>query len=947
MARTIFPRTNFYDGQNITEDDMDTEQAAMVGGISNTVDFLAGSGVEQEFSVQRTLFDTSDVPALVSNLITTQNFDGEAIYPEDSLGNTVFTQPSDSSQGVQLEVEISGSSLDGTPALKVYIFGTVFNSVFKEEVFFFENNESQISRNYFTKIVAIMTQDFRGNQNILIDGVASRNRSGRLRILEALPMAVARDTIMAEQVSEPNQNYVNFKPASLAKTLDVLLDEIAQSDNLDKDDLNINVTSTTIRKLLANETGVIVGQKFLATTDNIQKISVLLSVEERLTAPAGEEFDWSGSIVVGIRKLQATTVCPTDIIPNSAIDFDPEPSALSEMSFSQDEMEEIGIVLDDTARVVDFIFTNSALANPNVAPDIVPGSFYAITIRRSGDVSVGNIVLEEAANTEFDAGTTITKKMTTFSQNKWTDVPESNLWFQVHTDAIRIVDGTAFDNGVQITSPRVKNNESTGIDEPYVEGHKSLIDISESSTNYVILQKANSFTTPRPHPATGNLVFTRIEDVPSVAIVSETALTTLIDAGNKPIILGAVTDTNPRSNPVITGTMEFPGLVRGTTFTLINPSSDLTIYNLEGSTLVPNLNKPQLKYRIIKQEVFYDSYGDINNDGVIDIFDMVRAQELGDVVAGDGYSKNLNTGSLPAIDQQAAIIAGTVTMEEIIRADVDSTGLVDSMDPILIQQYIILGTAFLAGATFTRVVLTVEDLTDPLGTTADIIGTDPDFNDVPFTEIDYRIDFVNYWSESYLEITDLRRFVPKVFTEIESTDITGTIKNGGKNTSLLPGDVQIGGELLNLDSTPYSVDLEVNSITIELPDGYTAGELDVFTNYINGEMAFSDGTLVTADALTDNQVKVVASIQSYVKDINGHDYTSPFGLVTIDQTVSVLYTQSSGLLRIRAGNIVNSIVIPELRTKIVLAVYLKKAGFANSEVTVSGDDLTDLIVALP
>jgi len=940
MTRPILPRNNFFDGQQISETDLDVEQTAWLETTANAVDFLAGSGVEKEFSTQRLLFDSDDVPASIQTLIDTTNFDGEPIYPIDSFNQTVYLQPSDSFEGVQLEVNVSGAELDGSPKMKIYIFGLIFGGEFVQEVLTFETNESQITRNYYTQIVALMTQDFRGNQNTTITGIASADNGGRIRILESLPMTLARDVIMVEQAIEPNMDYVNFKPATLSKTLDILLNEIADSATLNPNDLRINVTATDQRELPPNDsTGLIIGQKFQATTNNIQKISLLLSVEENTLALPGEEFDWSGDLVVAIRRLQTTTSCPTDTVPDTDIEFDPEPAPIAEVSFDQQQLEELGVALTGTPQIVDFIFTQSLLANPNLEPSIVPGRYYMLTIRRTGNVSKGTIVLQEAANTNAQPNEVDPMRMSVFSQNTWTDVPESDLWFKIYTNALRITSGTAFDNGRQITSPKTKE-DGLGITSPYVEGHHSLVDVSQSAKNYVIVQQKDNFTTAVPHPSTGNPVFTRIEDVPDVAVVSEDTLITLINAGNENIILGAATDTNPVDNPSIEGRTEFPGLVRESTFTIIQPNSDILLNNLVGSILIPDVDEPDFKYRIIKVEEFDDAYGDVNADGVVDLNDVARANDL------DGYSKNLESGSLASSDQKAAIVNRTVTIEEIIRADVTNDGVLNIFDPQSIQQNIALGTAFNAGSSFKRVVLTVENLTNPLTTTPDIIGTNSAFNDVPFVPIEFRIDFVPLWQPENLVLSDLRRFIPKTFTELTEEDITGSPQNGGTNITFIPGDVLLDGNLLDVDGNPYSIDLEVNTIVIDLPEGSTQGEVDIFNNFIRNQMTYSDGSLVTGTALANNRVKVTASVKSFVKDTDGYDFQSVDGYAAIDETIAVLYTQESGILRIRANNIRNIVTRPELRTKIVLTVYLKKAGFNNEEVQVTSSRLQELLTAV-
>jgi len=101
--------------------------------------------------------------------------------------------------------------------------------------------------------------------------------------------------------------------------------------------------------------------------------------------------------------------------------------------------------------------------------------------------------------------------------------------------------------------------------------------------------------------------------------------------------------------------------------------------------------------------------------------DVSRALLIGNVSGGDGYSNDLESGLLSSTIQIDAVITNqTVTMEEILRADVNADNIVNLSDISLLQQNISLGTAFPAGASFTRAVLTVESLTDPLSTTPDI-----------------------------------------------------------------------------------------------------------------------------------------------------------------------------------------------------------------------------------
>ena len=918
-------RNSWFDGQQVSDVDLNTEQDAWLAGTTNAVNISVGSGVEKEFAVQRTLFDSDSVPVSITSLMQTPAFDGCPIFQTDVYGLPVFIQPSDASGGNQLEVILTGSGLLGSATVKIYIFGKIFGGLFSYEVLTFVKNESQTTQKYFTEIISIMTQDFMGNQNDIVTGTPCGVAGGRIQILETVSMTVVRDAVMAEQSAEPNMDFVDFKPANVSKNLNQVLEEIAAVDSLDVNDLQINVTATGTRKLLPSVGGVIVGQKFKATTGNIQKVSTLLSVED----DAVYGFSWSGSIVLGIRQLQSTVTCQTDIVPGTSIEFDPYPVSLAEISFTQNDLENLGVILTDVPQVVDFVFATSTIANSSTLTGIETDKFYMVTVSRSGDIREGTIVLEEASNITAD---TSSMRLSVFSQNTWTDVVGSNLWFKVYTSAARVTSGTAYDNGIQIVSPKIELNSETGVEESHNENHHSLLSTSYTTDNYVIVQASNNFTTSVPHPATGNPIFTRVEDVPDISVVSKTSLNTLIDAGNDTIILGNIKDDNrtAKNNIVLSGQTIYPGLAGASTFTIINPPQEILSNNLVGSILTPNINLSALKYRIIYSEIFDDKYGDVNGDGIINDSDVTANLML------DGYSLSIFPD-----DQLDAIVDGYISMAEIIRADVSGNGTVSLADAVLIQQYINLGTPFPAGNTFKRIELTVESIFDPLNTSVDIVGNDPLFNTVvleEFQALTYQIKIVSIWNPENIVITDMRRFISRTFTSGISDS------NGGTNTSFISGDILLSGNIGNEDGTPYSIDLEVGTIVLEMPASEPSGEIDIFNNFIRNRMKFFDGTFVSQEALENNQVMVSASIQSITKNLTWPDVSADGDIPDIDFSVSVLYVQDSGLLKFRIGSEPVSVSTrPELRTKIVLTVYLKKAGFKNTEQTISGDEIESLM----
>ena len=89
------------------------------------------------------------------------------------------------------------------------------------------------------------------------------------------------------------------------------------------DTLNIFTAEKENKIIFVNDVTTQIGQKFLATTDNIQKISLLLSV--RNTVPGSEnDLEWQGELMVSIYPLQSTVQYPTDIAPNLPIEFPPD-----------------------------------------------------------------------------------------------------------------------------------------------------------------------------------------------------------------------------------------------------------------------------------------------------------------------------------------------------------------------------------------------------------------------------------------------------------------------------------------------------------------------------------------------------------------------------------------------------------------------------------------------
>lgn len=917
-------RVNFVDGQNLTVDDFIAEQNAWTVTSANNTDVIIGSGIKKEFSTQRVLFDLSLAPSNVILLVDNEEFDGEPIYHTDTI-----LQPSDAVEGNQLEVQITGANISGSRKIKFFIFGLSINDKFVYESIEFNNNGSKTTKTYFTKITAFVTQNFRGNQ------YGCENVGGNIKIMEAMPYSICPDHIMIEQGKLPNIPFENFIAAQSGKTIDNILSEIAAEEQRLVSELEIITEGFVSDRVLgAGVTGLIVGQKFIAKTNNIQKISLLLSVQENTAALAGHEFDWSGDLVIGIRPLQRTVRCPIDVIPNNKIEHDPEPYSIAEVSISQTTLANSGIYLTDTPRVVDFVFAGSPISNPGVDPSLAIGEYYVVTVNRAGDVSQGNVVLVEANLSAANIQYSEESYMSVFSGGNWTDITDRHMWFKIYTSAIFVTSGTALDNGYFITSPKSMLGADGILTESYINGTHSLIDSSANFKNYIVLQKENKFSDQLSHPATGNRFLSRITDYPGISIIDEDTIADLITSNNEPIILGYVTDTNAKNVSRISGTTEYPWLAGTNTFTLINPTADVFTNNLIGAILTPNTNEPSLRYRIIDIVRHDDAYGDVNGDTIVNYSDALLISQL------DGYSPSLNDGTVITETQQSAAELGIISIPQLLKADVLSNGYIDAASGLAIQDNIDNGTAFVVGSSFVRAVITVEHISDPIGTAVNLYNADPELIAVPFQPLQYEIEFQQAWEEDKLHIVDMRRYISQTFTEITEDDLALSPPVGGKNSYYVPGNLILGGNILDELSQEYRFDLEVSTITFVLPNTELDGEFNLFDQYIKNLMRFYDGTLVGSRALQDNQVRVSLAIQSITKDIGDKTEGEPLydfdivGTDPVQASISVAYSPSSGVVKIHSKNNKNIGLQSELSTKLIATVHLKKAGFINSNQTI-------------
>jgi len=945
------PRVNWFDGLSVTEDDMDDEQSRNIGIDAATVNNFFGSGVLNHSLADTTFLDTDSLNSQQQALLDAYSFDGQNVYIGSSL-----TSVSDEVQGVQIAVTLTGVDLDGTESTKVSIIGDEFGDNLIHDDLIFHENGTQITRGRYNNLRSIIFNDFSGN--LRGSRAPARESSdvyeelvGRCVVREARSLEVSPDPIIASQMDQPTRFFNSFSPAQVGDTVSSMLQDAIGADK-SVADLGIGFLATASRSLAPNDVSTMVGQKFLANGSNIQKVSILLSVKEDTTVLPADAYNWSGSITMTIYELQTDVSCPTDPVPDNAVDFDPNPTIITQLSLDSDDLEKQGVVLTDgydAYQIVDFVFTGSPVSDP-LRTAIETDRYYAIAVHRSGDTSVGTLVLAEVPH-QVTHG-----YMIVYDGIQWVNVTDSDMWFAIYGDYVKMADGIGYDEGVGVEVPKIKEDD-TNTEVPYVEGFHSYYTVTRDAYNYVIMETQNEFSDPVQDQRTGNNVYSRITPMPSFSLNSSSQLSSLLVSEPSPVMLACARDQNARGNPAsITGTMDLIGLVTSNELNMLNPDADLLNNNLVGSTIKPDSAGCTTEYRIISATEVDDAYGDTNGDGEIGtndytlIDDWLSKYNVYLITLPVGYQK------ISASDAyfQGEIADGELDVLQLLRADVNDDGYVGADDSALIQSFVNREiSTFPAGSTFPRLNIKVESILDPLTTSVNIPATCPGYSTAPYSVLTWEIDYFATWIPDLLVVQDTRREMPTTFTD----DVAAC--DGGKNNFFVPGDLVIGELQLNPDGTHYSVDFEMNHLSLDIPitdsygnatfvDGYTG--ILLFDNFVaetsNGKtfsgfdaMKYADGTYVQLTDFADGKVKIAPCIQSTA---NGFD--APFGSI-IEDIVGMYYDPATSLMTLYLDNLFDDGYEsrPALSTKILVSVYLKRAGFKNDTRTVTMGQMRTLL----
>jgi hypothetical protein len=595
------PQNIWFDAQQVDDTDLTLEQNYNNTITSGIINNHVGSGVLPEVLEQNIIFDSALSVGFLDGTIVRAQY-----------------QPTDSNFGNQLEIELNKSQVAGKKAIKICIIGLDFESNLQYETFYFRTNEIQVSHKHFTNILLILFNDFIG------DPTLSLNLGGQVVIREANPFSLSRSPLMIAQDVEPNLFFRDFFLEGYL-SLQALLSAALPFYNIDT--LGIFTTPLDNHVLLNGDVTTQIGQKFIASTNNIQKINLLLSVRN---TEVGNEDDlvWNGDLVISIYPLQSTIECASDIAPNLPIDFSPSNIPVAQLSVNYNTLQSSGTILNTVPQPVDFIFSNSSVASGNV---LTVGSYYAVTIKRSGSANKCDILIAVGSDRVPDS------RITTFTGTLWVDIPDQDLWFRVWTDAAKISDGQIYETGHGVVLPKTSQDPNTLTTIDY-----SLEDLQFTGNGVFRAVVAASIeeNTPIPDQRTGNPVLSRQEFVPSIKLLNTIDITNL-EKASEPLIIGAISDKNIKffdsissiiNSNLYSATMVHDELI----IKIVDDSTDVVRFDSSVSGLVTNLlngdfvgaqifphaSNTNNYFRIASAKLASCILGDVDGNGIIDVNDL-------------------------------------------------------------------------------------------------------------------------------------------------------------------------------------------------------------------------------------------------------------------------------------------------------------------------------------
>jgi hypothetical protein len=670
-------RVNYFDGQRVTEQDLNADQSYFRDNISGIVHDSGNFGVIDERSASDyVLLDLENISSENTSydLVKAGNYDGKIIRLDK--------QPSDSLYGNRIELEISSSESRGRFSTKIAIVGRVFNDLanadsIRYEILDFKKNYKQITSNFFIEVYGISVNNYSGgrlndNTGNSFNSLENKTDLSNIFVREAKPLEVFADTVNFSQTLVPSHGANHFGTV-FSDFEDFLSNIIDQNRSYSEIyyDFDYNYEALEANANISNS----IGQKFLSTNSNIQSVDLLIGL--------GSAGSWTGDLVFSIKKLSTSS---NSRVASDPINFDPDERPIAQVALDQADLESRGIFLDTKPKVISVDFSRFLCAEPS-SGKIEKNEYYALTIERVGDNRTNDIRIykgyyiphgKSIKNISLDPIESFSKqnyKMFKFDafNEKYINYSEESLWISVNTSAIEITPGSAYSHdGYYLNMPSV----IPFVGSTNINNYKNKIDVPKfGSKLYVTLGREEVFSDLDVHPRTGDFIHTRITDQIKIDFVEPPV------SLNETLILASVNDKNIRQIQTMSGSFESAGLYDTNYFYIIRPTSAQKNTNYIGMNFIPDTACAcNNEYQIIGQETNSIMMGDLDKDGAYTLADSLLVSNIsGNTINSQITERRLFGGEFSIIDFYLADLNddGAVDGFDVLKSENAAKGLID------------------------------------------------------------------------------------------------------------------------------------------------------------------------------------------------------------------------------------------------------------------------------
>jgi hypothetical protein len=883
----------FNDSQNVSQENLQLEQAYNKSIQVGLVDNHIGNGILPTTLTQPTIWDSRVYLSHYSSIDQTaiKSFSDAPIHAVSDLVN-----------GNQLEISLHDTLVGGNKTVKVAIFGYDLNQNLIMDTVRFHKNESVITKHHYVQVKAIIVDDFATGLTL--------KANGYILIQEVKPLFVSRDPISLAQNYEPNLFFRDYPGYS------TILNQALPDDNWSSLFSVPSSDSLIDNVIAADDYNTQIGEKFQATAANIRKVRLLL---KSTTAT-------SSNITLSIYPLQNQVQNQSSNVPKLLIEYNPDIIPITQVNISQS--------LDTTYRPVDFYIPVSA--------KLTVGSYYIITVKNNNINANDLYVASSISKWITNARKSTFAKVGLTNDGIWSDDTTKDLWFEIYSNAVKVSDGIYYENGVGTSIDKTLDGSDYCYDRitPTLNSAGQLLQV-RATTKTVLSDLSEDERTGQP-------IFTSTQLSPSIIVDdrSEGLILGKFEDLNTNITSNTynVTSGNPFDGVIFNGNeiLVIGHVIPSVSFSTLE--NHILSKDLLNSNIVIGNGTATKTYSVDKASITDYLLGDIDCNGAIDNSDINALSSL----TTQSWSSVANvTGDIlktiiADVDQNNSLdITSTGADFTALRAFVNggsSTTIGKSFKVIRIA------------------VSSLDDNRDDdaiARSALNILSDFPALVGQPVSSITMSIQTKVGWIPENLFCSNYQKYVPTIFMSTQAPvsnpenrfdAVDGTPRS--KTDLYSPNNIILSGQILNEDGSYHKNDCELNSITLSLAGGVANQEIniDVFEFFValpTGSdtgltskniqaMKFADGTYIDSNAIANNQLRFTASVASYVPDSTA--------------SMHVGTRMNGGILTLSFSDMpLNPPASLSMITKVVINVYAKKSGFNNKPVELNSTQTANLL----